>query len=213
LPDAEVLTRGLGDGHVAMRASLKPYCSAKQGLAAIDAFQQLMADGADPASIEAVTVRVPTAYAAMVGHAQFPTARIPSIVSVRYQLALAAHSPDGLYDIRRDPPRRTAAIEALAARIAVIADDGLAADYPAAWPAEVTVRWSGGEGTRRVVDSAGDPARPFDRTAVDEKYRAVLGRLVPGADVRRWLDAIDGATRDPARLGALAGDLAAALRR
>jgi 2-methylcitrate dehydratase PrpD len=55
-------------------------------------------------------------------------------------------------------------------KIKVAADESLLADYPRSWPARVAVRAGGARHERLVRDVPGDPARPFGRADVREKF-------------------------------------------
>ena len=57
-------------------------------------------------------------------------------------------------------------------------DESLLADYPRRWPARVTVTAGAARRERLVSDVPGDPARPFDRTRVREKFLRFAGPVV-----------------------------------
>ena len=88
-----------GEGAVGA-LSLKPYCAAKQTIAAIDAFRELLSQGISPDDIVALRVAVPPAYAEMIGHRNAAAGRIARITSAAYQLALAAYRPEELGERR-----------------------------------------------------------------------------------------------------------------
>ena len=59
-----ILTAKLGEGSVYRELSLKPFCSAKQALAATEAVASLIDDGeVNPSEITKIIVRVPPPYA------------------------------------------------------------------------------------------------------------------------------------------------------
>ena len=64
--DRERLTEKLGVSTVYAALSLKPFCSAKQGIAAIEAFRTILDRGVRAETISKVRVRVPPAYAGMI---------------------------------------------------------------------------------------------------------------------------------------------------
>src|SRR5262249_4559407 len=64
--DLGALTSNLGHGSVYAQLSLKPFCSAKQAVAATEALMTLIDEGLAPATIDKVAVRVPPPYARMV---------------------------------------------------------------------------------------------------------------------------------------------------
>src|SRR5690242_14365863 len=73
--DREVLTGALGASSVYSALSMKPFCSAKQAIAAVEAFRALLQEGVRIDAIEKVRVRVPKAYAAMISTRAVPAAR------------------------------------------------------------------------------------------------------------------------------------------
>lgn len=185
--DPAPLAADLGVHYAIERVSLKPYCSAKQATAAIAGLVALLAEtGLPPDGIERVTVAVPPAYAPMIDQPAPARERLATIVSAPYQLALAALYPDELRDVRRptlhhDEP----AFQAFMARVAVVPEPALAAYYPAAWPARVTVRASDREWTREVRATWGDPGQPPTWAEVEAKAQAVLAGVVAPAAVAR----------------------------
>lgn len=154
--------------------SFKPYCAAKQTISAIAAFESLIHDGLAPIAIEKIEVRVPPAYQAMISNQPSGTNdRLGSIVSVAYQLALTAYTPERLFDVVRIPMSDNAAAMALASCTSVVADDHLALLYPSAWPAEVRVTTAAGEFRSKVEQAPGDPGTGFDLTTWRDKVERV----------------------------------------
>jgi 2-methylcitrate dehydratase PrpD len=185
--DREVLTGALGASSVYSALSMKPFCSAKQGIAAVEAFRGLLQEGVRIDVIEKVRVRVPKAYAAMISTRAVPGARQSTMVSVAHQIALAALTPQSLYDVDRSTPQTDAAVVALSAKVEVVPDAVLEQFYPEHWPAEVEVEAGGKTLRRRVVAAFGDPEHPLDRAAIDEKAHRVLDLLLGAARVDEWL--------------------------
>ena len=64
--DIGALTERLGVASVYAEMSLKPFCSAKQAIAAIEALMMAIDEGASPDAITKVVVRVPPPYARMI---------------------------------------------------------------------------------------------------------------------------------------------------
>ena len=54
------------DHSVYVALSMKPFCSAKQSIAAVEALRPILRCGTAPASIASIKVRVPPAYAGMI---------------------------------------------------------------------------------------------------------------------------------------------------
>lgn len=155
--------------------SFKPHCSAKQGLAAIEGLRALLAQGLRPEAIERVELAVPTAYAAMLDREPPQASRLASMVSARWQLALAALCPERLDDVARDNPPADAALAHFMQRVRVVADPALDDLYPAQWPARVVAHANGRRHEVLVTDSPGDPALPFGPGDVLYKARRMLG--------------------------------------
>jgi 2-methylcitrate dehydratase PrpD len=151
-----------GDGAVGA-LSLKPYCAAKQTIAAIDALRDLLGQGISPDDIVALRVAVPPAYAGMIGHRNAAGSRIARITSAAYQLALAAYRPDELDNVARPNLAGDSEIAAFMDRVEVVPDKALEQHYPERWPARVeAVLKNGRTETNRVLDARGDPLRSCD---------------------------------------------------
>jgi len=88
--DRERLTEKLGVNCVGAAMIQRPFCSAKQGSAAIEAFRAILGRGVRVETISKVRVRVPPAYAGMIATRAEPGARQSTMVSVAHQIALAA---------------------------------------------------------------------------------------------------------------------------
>jgi 2-methylcitrate dehydratase PrpD len=172
---------------ILLETSIKPYCSAKQVLAAIAGFEQILARGIDPNEIDQVRVFLPKDFVAMTANAPVAGNRVSSIVSAPYQMALAALHRRGLYDIARDPFPMNDAMAALMAKITVAGHAELDAHLPASWPASIEVTARGRTETTLMLDSAGDPAHPFGFDDVAAKFHAAGDRLFGAAKVADWI--------------------------
>ncbi len=135
--DANALVRDLGRTSVFPELSLKPYCTSRQALPGAEAMRALVAEGLDPAAIQSFTIKVPTAYAAMIGQKLDPALRSSAYVSGAGLAAIAALDPDSLYDIERAKALRDPRIIDLAGKGQVVADRALDSLYPARWPARI----------------------------------------------------------------------------
>jgi 2-methylcitrate dehydratase PrpD len=208
--DRDRLTEKLGAGSVYAALSMKPFCSAKQGIAAIEAFSTIRTS-VRPDAITKVRVRVPPAYAGMIATRAEPGARQSTMVSVAHQIALAALDPDRLYDVDRSAAKEKSDIVDFAAKVEVVADTALDAFYPQHWPAEVEVE-AGGEVLRqRVVEANGDPEQPLDRADVVAKAVCVLDPLVGGDRAAAWVETVSAALDDATACRKLGKSFAAGL--
>jgi 2-methylcitrate dehydratase PrpD len=198
------------DGAVA-GLSIKPYCSAKQCIAAIDGFRQLLASGIAPDDIAAVRVAVPPAYAGMIGQRRPGPNRMARISTAAYQLALVSYRPDLLEDIARPDLTGEPAIAAFMARVEVVPDEALARYYPRQWPARIEARLRDGRTEmREVLDALGDPARPFDEAAARGKFHRLVDQSLGHAAGAALADAcLRSVASDDAlaRLCALVGEV------
>jgi 2-methylcitrate dehydratase PrpD len=191
------LTENLGANSVYTALSMKPFCSAKQAIAAVDAFRTVLGRGVECEDITKVHVHVPPAYAGMIATRAEAGIRLSTIVSVAYQIALAGLAPDALYDIDRSAPALPAAVTQFATKVDIAADANLQSFYPQHWPAEIEVE-AGGEVLReRVIAATGDPEHPLDAAAVGDKAHRVLDPLVGGERAAEWFKT-SGAALDSA---------------
>jgi 2-methylcitrate dehydratase PrpD len=200
----------LGDASVYPSLSMKPFCSAKQAIAAVEAFRALLHEGVRADAIDKVRVRVPKAYAAMIATRAVPGARQSTMVSVAHQMALGALAPQRLYDVDRGAPHADAAVTELAAKIEVVPDAALEPFYPRHWPAEVEVDAGGQIFRRRVTEALGDPERPLDHAAIDDKAHRVLDPLLGNTRVDEWLRLCHDALQNSAACERLAAAFAGA---
>lgn len=188
------LAGGLGMGSVYPMLSIKPFCSAKQAIAAVEAFRTIVREEkVHRDAIAKIRVHVPSAYAGMIATRAEPGARQSTLVSVAYQIALAALAPERLYDVDRSTPTADTDVMQFATKVEVIPDATLESFYPQHWPAEVEVDGGGKTFRRRVVAAAGDPEHALGRGDIDEKAHRVLDGLIGAARVDQLLAMCHGA--------------------
>jgi 2-methylcitrate dehydratase PrpD len=209
--DHDRLTDKLGTNCVYAALSLKPFCSAKQGIAAIEAFRAILDRGVGVETISKVRVRVPPAYAGMIATRAEPGARQSTMVSVAHQIALAALDAERLYDVDRSAAKADAEVTGFAAKVEIIADARLDAYYPQHWPAEVDVEANGEVFQQRVVEAVGDPEHPLDHAGVVAKAHRVLDPLVGKDGAAAWLEMAGAALDDATACRKLSAAFAAGL--
>ncbi len=163
--------------------TIKPFCSAKQAIAAIEAFTTIIDDGVAPDTISKVVVRVPPPYSRMVAMKPEAGARASTIVSAAFQIGLAAYHRERLYDIERADAMDGNQALVLAGKVEIAADESLLEFFPANFPAEVEVTAGGKTLRKRVTAAAGDPGRALDDAALADKAKRILGGCV-GTDDR-----------------------------
>jgi 2-methylcitrate dehydratase PrpD len=183
----------------------KPFPTARQALCAIEAFLSLQIQAAIGAD-DRIIVGVPESYRAMIGREMLPTTRMETLVSVAFQIALAAHAPDRLYDVLRGRALDDPAVGALFSRISVVHDPRLDALLPGAWPGAVTIRSAavgqreaivtspsisaGSDGIWTLLDAKADrlaAANAIDRSAFGELGSAIAENA-SAASLIRLLD-------------------------
>jgi 2-methylcitrate dehydratase PrpD len=180
--DLAALTARLGEGSVYREMSLKPFCSAKQAIAAVEALIALIDGGLSADTITHVRVRVPPPYARMIATKAEAGSRSSTIVSVAFQLGLAAERRQRLYDIERSEITQDAAVQKFAQLVEVVPDETLLEGFPACWPAELEVHAGEQIFRRRVTTATGDPSRALDDAQLRQKAQRVLAQLgEPGA--------------------------------
>jgi 2-methylcitrate dehydratase PrpD len=159
--------------------SLKPFCSAKQSIAAVEALRALLISGIKPDAVAEVRVKVPPAYVGMISLKAQDQVRTTTLVSAARQLALVAYEPARLYDVDRSKPVANPAVARFEAKVTIAAEPALAQYYPRHWPAEVEIVDTDGTGRReRVVVAPGDPEQPLDAAALEQKAHGLLDPLI-----------------------------------
>ena len=186
--------------------SMKPFCSAKQSIAAVEALRAILASGIKPAAIAAVRVRVPPAYATMVALKAQDQIRTTTLVSAARQLALLAYDPARLHDVDRSAPVTDPALRSFEAKVEIVAEPALSQYYPHHWPAEVEVVGTDGSTRRELVIAApGDPGRPLGEDALDDKGHRLLDRLIGRDGAARLIGIAHRGFEDEAGCRDLAG--------
>ena len=166
------LTDGLGTAWKLAEVSFKPWCAARQTMAATQALREILAEGVAAADIAEIRAAVLPPHLKMIDHGVMAGDRASHLTSLPYQMAVAALAPDAALDVAQSPQAVAEPLRAFMQRITVVGDDALLADYPAAWPARISVSTSAGTRERPVTHVPGDPVRPFDRQQLTSKFLA-----------------------------------------
>jgi 2-methylcitrate dehydratase PrpD len=204
-PNAAALTDGRGAGTLE-QVSFKPWCAARQTMAATQGLREIIDGGVRVADITAVHAAVLPPHQKMIDHGVTAGDRASHLTSLPYQMAVAALDPAAADDVGQARQNLDPALQAFMGRITVTSDPALLANYPAAWPARVTVTTTAGTHERIVSQVPGDPARPFGRHDMASKFARFVGpvigaqaageffaRIVDGSDetLPRAVDEID----------------------
>jgi 2-methylcitrate dehydratase PrpD len=168
-PDIAALTNGLGERTVLPEISFKPWCAARQTMAATQALREIIDSGVAPESITEIKASVVPPHLKMIDHGVVAGDRASHLTSLPYCMAVAAVAPELAFDVQQSPPDLPPAVRAFMAKIKVEADEGLLADYPRTWPARVRVVAGSARHERLVTHVPGDPARPYEAVNVAEK--------------------------------------------
>jgi 2-methylcitrate dehydratase PrpD len=188
MPDLAALTDGLGERVALTEVSFKPWCAARQTMAATQALKEIIEGGIAPASMGEITVYVLPPHVKMIDHGVVVGDRASHLTSVQYCMAVAALAPEQAFDLQQAPLQLPPAVRTFMAKIKVEADDGLLADYPRSWPARVRVAAAGSAQHERMVTHVpGDPARAFDRARVHEKFLGFVAPALGPEEAERML--------------------------
>jgi 2-methylcitrate dehydratase PrpD len=172
--DQAELTRDLGQHSIFPELSMKPYATARQALGATEAMRHLMSTGLEPSQITKVMARVPTSHKAMISQPLNAKVRGSAFVSGAAQIATAALLPDDLYDVERRNVLTNGAIAELAARVEIIGEPRLDAEFPAIWAAEIDVETKGDTLHHAVRDALGSPGNRMVEADLEGKARRAL---------------------------------------
>jgi 2-methylcitrate dehydratase PrpD len=206
-PNAAALTDGLGATWKLAEVSFKPWCAARQTMAATQALREILAEGVAPADVTEIRAAVLPPHLRMIDHGVTAGDRASHLTSLPYQMAVAALAPDAALDVAQSPHTVALPLRAFMQRITVVGDEALLADYPAAWPSRISVATSAGTREHAVSHVPGDPQRSLDRQDVAAKFHTlvapVIGRERAGEVFGRIVD-----EREPARLVSLIDEVA-----
>jgi 2-methylcitrate dehydratase PrpD len=168
----EVLLDGLAERFTLDRVNIKPFCSARQGIASVEALQWILRNhtirGED---LEAVEVFVPQQYSRMIDRGDFPEDRLGSITGIQYQLALAAFHQEDLFDTERKTLRDNAAVRAFMKKVRVVPSPDLTEMFPQRWPGKISVKVAGKSVEHEVLSPRGDAAAPMTWADVEQKWK------------------------------------------
>jgi 2-methylcitrate dehydratase PrpD len=173
-PRAAALTDGLGTDWMLPQVSFKPWCAARQTMAATQGLREILDTGVAPGEIAEIRAAVLPPHLKMIDHGVTAGDRASHLTSVQYQMAIAALAPDRALDVGRSPNAIPESVRSFMGRIKVAGDDALLADYPSAWPARIIVVTRSGTRERLVTHVPGDPARPFSTNEISAKFHKLV---------------------------------------
>jgi 2-methylcitrate dehydratase PrpD len=168
------LTDDLGSRAMLSEVSFKPWCAARQTMAATQALKEILAQGVVVDDISQIDAFVLPPHLRMIDHGVEQGDRPSHLTSLQYQLALTALSPEATLDVEQSPDSVPDKIRAFMGKVKVRPDDALLPDYPRIWPARVVVTPRAGRHEHSVTHVPGDPARVFAESDVVEKFRRLV---------------------------------------
>ena len=177
-PDLAAFTDAPGEGALLAEVSFKPWCAARQTMAATQALREIIESGVPPATMEEVSVSVLPPQLKMIDHGVVAGDRASYLTSLPYCMAVAAFAPDMACEVQQTPAQLPAAVRGFMEKIKLQADENLLAGYPRKWAARVNVVAGTARHERTVTHVPGDPARPFGRAQVRDKFMRFAGPLL-----------------------------------
>ena len=193
------LVNGLGRRYLFDDLGMKPFPTARQGLAAIQATREIAdAEHLRAVEIDEVVASLPELQRMIVDRPDLPASRFDSVVSLQYQLALALVAPAGLLDVVRTPPYCNEELRRLMSKVRIGRARDLDARYPRAWPARVTIAARGRRFVRLVTHPHGDARRPFGWDQVADKFVTLASPAVSEAVARQAVEGLRTARPDAA---------------
>lgn len=190
--------------------SLKPWCAARQTMAATQGLREILEAGVRAGDISWVTAYILPPHLRMIDHGVTPGNRASYLTSLPYQLSLAALPPEtgsGLAIGAAAP-----STEPFMARIKVVADEALLAAYPSHWPARIVVETASSRHERRIDSVPGDPERPFTQADVGAKFERFTAAAL-GGEVGKFLQLSLTALQSPESLSSLMHEIDCAIAR
>ena len=180
----QVLLEGLGERFQIGKVNFKPYCSARQAIASIEAFRWLLhTHRIVPEAVEDIEVIVPRQYSQMIDRPGFPEDRLGSITSIRYQLALAAFYEEDLFDVERKVLRDEKKVHAFMQKIHVSPSDSMTAIYPKKWPGKISLRVDGKRYEHEVMSPRGDSDQPMTWEDIEQETKRITGKFFDPARI------------------------------
>jgi 2-methylcitrate dehydratase PrpD len=175
VPKAAALIENLGASPKLSEVSFKPWCAARQTMAATQALREIIDSGVAAADITAVEVLVPPPFLKMIDHG-IVGGRLARLTSQPYQMAIAAMAPDLAFDVAQTGEVPIDVLRFMN-KITVRPDENLLDGFPQQWSAHVHLRTPDGEHQRLMTSVPGDPARSFDAPAITTKARRLVGSV------------------------------------
>lgn len=190
-PDLAAMSGPVGAAPALNQVSFKPWCAARQTMAATQALRELLARGVSPDRIASIQAFVVPLHLRMIGQGIDREDRGSFMKSLSYQMAIAALMPEHRFDLEPARGMPTPAVEDFMRRITVSADQELLPPYPGQWPARIVVlTHDGARHECRVDDVPGDPARPIELPELATKFSTIVAAAGVEDAERCWAGAL-----------------------
>jgi 2-methylcitrate dehydratase PrpD len=186
-PKLGALTARLGEEHALQSVSFKPWCAARQTMAATQAFTEVIAREVQVADITAIEAMVPPPMLRMIDHGIVEGDRLSWLTSLPYQLAIAALAPEQAFNLSPSGPLASD-IHVFMAKVKVVPDEALMEGFPSLWRARVRVQAGGAWHEHQIAQIPGDPGRPFTQADVREKFHRLADKAIGADRVERLAD-------------------------
>jgi 2-methylcitrate dehydratase PrpD len=174
-PQIGELTRGLDQHFLLMDVGFKPWCAARQTMAAAQALKEIVVGGVAPNDIAEIEAGVLPPHQRMINHGVVAGDRASHLTSLPYQMAITVLAPAATLDVRQSPAAISEPVADLMAKIEVTENERLLSRYPKIWPAHVRVATKAGRVHENEVEFVpGDLRRPLDNAQVKDKFRTFV---------------------------------------
>jgi 2-methylcitrate dehydratase PrpD len=177
-PDLTAMTDATGKPPAFAEVSFKPWCAARQTMAATQALCECIEGGVVAGEITEITATVLPPHFKMINHGVDAGGRASFMTSLPYQMAVALLQPEAQFSLSPPSAMPSPALQSLMSRITVVADDSLLQHYPAQWPARVSLVTSRGRQEKLISHVTGDPARPMSQGSLKAKFRRLVAPVL-----------------------------------
>jgi len=166
--------------------SFKPWCAARQTMAATQAFREVLAGGLSPDRITAIEAFVVPLHLKMIDQGIHRGDRGSYFKSLPYQMAIAALQPQSRFDVGPSEELLTGPVMDFMKRVTVKADQNLMGPYPREWRARIVVETVDGQREHAVAAVPGDPSRPMPASELESKFNRLAAAAGLQAVERLW---------------------------
>jgi 2-methylcitrate dehydratase PrpD len=190
-PELTAMIEASSDEPAFAEVSFKPWCAARQTMAATQALRESLESGGAADEITEITAAVLPPHFKMINHGVKAGDRASFMTSLPYQMAVALLEPEAQFALSAPAAPPPPVLQSLMSRITVVADDSLLPLYPAQWPARVSVVTSRGRQETSIRHVPGDPARPMSQARLKEKFDRLVAPVLGDESHPSWRTAVE----------------------